>query len=181
MKESISALMDAQLSEPERLRLLTELSHDHELRKTWERYHIIRAALSKDLGPVISAELGDRIATHVHELPPPTGTRVTWIRDWRPVVRWAGSLALAASVAAVAILGVQWFVSDDRQGAPQQVAARSDQQGSYVRAGIRWVPVEPEVGRILNTYLVEHHEFTPTSSMNGVMSYGRFVVYDNSP
>ena len=30
-------------------------------------------------------------------------------------------------------------------------------------------------------YLVEHNEFMPTSGMNGVMSYGRFVSYDNGP
>ncbi len=49
MKESLSAMMDAQLSESEQVHLLTELSRDPELRKTWERYHLIRAVLNKEL------------------------------------------------------------------------------------------------------------------------------------
>ena len=32
----------------------------------------------------------------------------------------------------------------------------------------------------LNTYLVEHSEFTPNAGMNGMMSYVRIVGYGNS-
>ena len=181
MKESISALMDAELTESECARVLEEFARDSDLRKVWERYHIIRAALAKDLGPVMPANLSDRIAERLCEFPAPTASRVTWLRRWQPAARWAGNLALAASVAVVAILAAQWFVQYESKDTSPQIAARPDERGEHLRTGIRWDTGKPEVAKRLNTYLVEHHEFTPTSSMNGVMSYGRFVVYDNNP
>jgi sigma-E factor negative regulatory protein RseA len=153
MTEHISALMDAELNEHERARVLKALARDRDLRETWERYHIIRAALNEDLGPVSSTDLGARIAER----------------------------ALAASVAAVAILGVQWFVSSEPPGTPQQAASARLRQADIQRVGLRWDTRQPEVARQLNIYLVEHNEFMPTSGMNGVMSYGRFVSYDNGP
>ncbi|MFQ5754667.1 MAG: sigma-E factor negative regulatory protein [Acidiferrobacterales bacterium] len=179
MTEHISALMDAELSEHERARVLKALAHDRDLRGTWERYHIIRAALNEDLGPVSSTDLGARIAERIGQLPAPELQGD--VRRWKPAMRWAGNLALAASVAAVTILGVQWFVSSDPPGTPQQATSPRLWQADIQRVGLRWDTRQPEVARQLNIYLVEHNEFMPTSGMNGVMSYGRFVSYDNSP
>lgn len=171
MTEHISALMDSELSELERARVLKALARDRDLRETWERYHIIRAALNEDLGPVSSTDLGARIAERIGQFPSPE--LKGGVRRWKPAMRWAGNLALAASVAAVAILSVQWFVSSEPSGTPQQADIQ--------RVGLRWDTRQPEVARQLNMYLVEHNEFMPTSGMNGVMSYGRFVSYDNGP
>jgi sigma-E factor negative regulatory protein RseA len=179
MTEHISALMDAELNEHERARVLKALARDRDLRETWERYHIIRAALNEDLGPVSSTDLGARIAERIGQLPAPE--LKGGVRRWKPAMRWAGNLALAASVAAVAILGVQWFVSSEPPGTPQQAASARLRQADIQRVGLRWDTRQPEVARQLNIYLVEHNEFMPTSGMNGVMSYGRFVSYDNGP
>ncbi|MFQ6006841.1 MAG: sigma-E factor negative regulatory protein [Woeseia sp.] len=175
MKESLSAMMDAQLSEAEQARVLAAVSHDPELGKTWERYHLIRAVLSKELGSVVPTGLSDRIADRIRDLPPPISSGVYAAGRGRSVAKWVGSLALAASVAAVAILGAQWFAPHERQPLPQVA-----QQGEYIRAGTtRWDTDEPEVAKALNVYLVQHSEFTPTSGMNGVFSYVRVVGYDN--
>ncbi len=179
MTEHISALMDSELSELERARVLKALARDRDLRETWERYHIIRAALNEDLGPVSSTDLGARIAERIGQFPSPE--LKGGVRRWKPAMRWAGNLALAASVAAVAILSVQWFVSSEPSWTPQQVASARLRQADIQRRGLRWDTRQPEVARQLNMYLVEHNEFMPTSGMNGVMSYGRFVSYDNGP
>jgi sigma-E factor negative regulatory protein RseA len=179
MKQDISALMDAELSEHERARVLKALLRDCDLRATWERYHVIRAALSKDLGPLLSADLSSRIAERVGQLPAPD--RTAGVRRWRPAVRWAGAVALAASVGAVAVLGTRWFVPSEPPATLTPVASLPLQQGEVVRAGLRWDTNKPEVAKQLNIYLIEHNEFMPTSGMNSVMSYGRFVSYDNSP
>ena len=85
--------------------------------------------------------------------------------------------ALAASVAAVAIVGVRWMAPED-VAAPQYVAAVEN--ADYLRTtATRWQSVPTDVEENLNAYLVEHSEFSPTSSMNGVMSYVRFVGYDS--
>ncbi|GMQ90545.1 MAG: hypothetical protein BMS9Abin10_0938 [Gammaproteobacteria bacterium] len=179
MKQSISALMDAELSEHEHARVLKALVRDHDLRATWERYHVIRAALSKDLGPLLSADLSSRIAERVRQLPTPD--RAAGFRRWRPAVRWAGAVALAASVSAVAVLGARWFVSSEPPATLSPVASLPLQQGDIVRAGLRWDTSKPAVAEQLNIYLIEHNEFMPTSGINSVMSYGRFVGYDNNP
>lgn len=172
MKESLSAMIDAQLSETQQTRLLEELSRDPELRKSWERYHLIRAVLSKELGPVVPTGLGDRIAQRIRELPLPVSSLASRVYSGRPVARWVGSAALAASVAVVAIFSVQWFTtSDSPTGA--QLASQD------IRAGTRWDTSEAEVANALNVYLVQHNEFIPTSEMNGVISYVRVVGYDS--
>ncbi len=181
MKKKLSAMMDGELSEHEQARVLAELSRDPELKKTWERFQIIRAALNKELDAVVSVDLGDRIAEGIRELPPLVSDR-KFPRQWRPATRWVSTMALAASVAVVAITGVRWFSSDESQPAPEQIAVAPGQQPNFIRAGLtRWDTVKPEHAKLLNTYLIEHHEFTPTTSMNGVMAYGRFVGYDSSP
>ncbi|MFQ5994179.1 MAG: sigma-E factor negative regulatory protein [Acidiferrobacterales bacterium] len=179
MKEDISALIDAQLSEHEHARVLKALAQDQELRKIWERYHIIRSALRKDLGPVVSSRLSDQIGEHIGELPAHSYSAIARPRNWKPVGRWVASLALAASVAAIAVLGTQWFVPAKRSDVPQRLTTVPS-QGGHTQAGIRWDTGEPEVAKLLNLYLVEHNEFTPTAGMNGAMSYGRFVSYDDS-
>ena len=62
--------------------------------------------------------------------------------------------------------------------APQYIA--SVENADYLRTGAtRWQSVPNDVEDNLNAYLVEHSEFSPTSGMNGVMSYVRFVGYDS--
>lgn len=184
MKEKLSAMMDGELSEHEQASVLAEISRDPELKKTWQRFQIIRATLSKELDAVLSIDLGDRIAERVDELPAPAMEKEIR-RPWRPTTRstrWLGTMALAASVAAIAIVGVRWFSPTEPQPTPQQIAVVPAQQPDFIRAGLtRWDTGKPEHAKLLNTYLLEHHEFTPTTGMNGVMSYGRFAGYDSAP
>lgn len=91
--------------------------------------------------------------------------------------RWVAGMAVAASVAAVAIVGVRSFGPD--QGGAPQLFAQSVESADYLRNdGIRWQAVSTDVENDLNMYLVQHSEFTPATGMNGVMSYVRFVGYD---
>ncbi|MDX1488168.1 MAG: sigma-E factor negative regulatory protein [Acidiferrobacterales bacterium] len=178
MKESLSALMDGELSEHEQAQLLADLARDPQLARVWERYHLIRAALRKELGPMmfgglteqVSRDISDTSAGSVGVSPP---------QRRRSVVRWAGGLELAASVAATAILSVQWLQPGESDTQPAQVAIVPVTPTKGMSAGMtRWDAGEPEVTHLLNTYLVEHNETMPTADMKGVMTYGRFVGYD---
>jgi hypothetical protein len=64
---------------------------------------------------------------------------------------------------------------------PTQLATtQTVQNGNLVRTSAeRWNTVSPDVENDLNLYMVEHSEFTPTSRMNGMMSYVRIVGYDS--
>ncbi len=178
MKESLSALMDGELGEHEQAELIADLARDTDLARAWERYHLIRAALRKELGPMMFGGLSRWTASEIADAP---AGRVRVFRRQRilPPVRWTRGLALAASVAAVAILSAQWLQSGDSDTQPPQVVVAPVAPTKIMSVGMAgWDAGEPEVTHLLNTYLVEHNEMMPTADMKGVMSYGRFVSYD---
>lgn len=181
IRECLSALMDGQASEAEAAHVLERLEQEPELAKAWERYHLIRAVLNRGLGPVLVNGLSERVAHEISRLPaPPDVSR--WRSNRRAAARWAGGLALAASLAGLTILGVRWLVPTEQLGDPGPLVVGVSAPAEVVRAGVtRWEPGEPEIADLLNTYLVQHNEISPAANMQGVMSYGRFVGYDNSP
>ena len=167
MKEKLSALMDNALDELETRRLLTALAADETLRATWGRYHLIGAALRRE--SVAPVSIAARVATRLGEAPSAT----------RPFARIAGQLALAASVAAVALIGAQWWLGS--QPSPTAtVAQNTTQPVEYLRAsGTRWNTQQPGAENTLNVFLVEHNEFAPTSGVGGIFPYVRVVSYDS--
>jgi sigma-E factor negative regulatory protein RseA len=180
MKESLSALMDGELSEHEQTEVLAELAKQPELMRTWERYHLIQAALRKELGPVVFAGLSERLAQYIGQRPALPAAAPAH-RNWGWATRWAGGLALAASITGVTILGVQWLTPKGPESRPAQLAVVADApvQGQLVSSGIAdWGAGRPEVARLLNAYLVEHNEVMPTTDFKGVMTYGHVVGYD---
>lgn len=178
MKESLSALMDGELSEHEQAQLLADLARDAELARAWERFHLIRAALRKELGPMMFGGLSEQVARGIGDISA-GAVGASPLERGRPVMRWASGLALAASVVAMAILSVQWLQPGELDTQPVQVTAAPVTPTKVMSAGMaRWDSGEPEVTHLLNTYLVEHNETMPTADMKGVITYGRFVGYD---
>ncbi len=179
MKEKLSAFVDAELNEFEERRLLNELAKDEELRRVWGRYHLIRAALrnevhtssSLDLPGRVGAEVGNALVGHIEALP------VAAFRG--RFVRWAATVAVAASVAAVTIVGLQAL---HRPGAPSSPPVALEQDGEISGArpyAAKWGAEQPEMESVLNVYLVEHNDFAPTNGMSGMLlPYVRVVAYD---
>jgi sigma-E factor negative regulatory protein RseA len=180
MKEQLSALVDNELDELEERRVFAALKGDATLRNIWERYHLARAALRQDLGIVVARDLAERTAQRIAAEPSKSAafqrSRIT---------RLVGTLAIAASVATIAIAGVQWFqqpkplplvtvAAKAPAPAPVQVinsaTARNDTKDSTA---------EPEAVNALTAYLVEHDEFASTAGIGGMMPYVRVVSYDN--
>ena len=174
MKEKLSALVDNQLDELEERRVFTALEGDVALRRTWERYHLLRAALHQDVDVVVAQDAAEQVARRIEAEP---STAVSFRRH--RVTRFLGTLAIAASVAAIAIAGVQWI----HQPAPAPLpalAANKPALQNIIRSGTtRWDMKEPETESALNAYLVEHDEFASTSGLGGMMPYVRVVTYDN--
>lgn len=180
MKESLSALMDGELSEHEQTEVLAELANQSELARTWERYHLIQAALRKELGGVVLTGLSERVLQYIGK---PLVAPATARRNWGFAARWAGGLALAASVTGIAIFGLQSLTPNETGSGPAQLAIVADPpvQGQLVSSGaMNWGAGRPEVARLLNAYLVEHNEVMPTSDIKGVMTYGHVVGYEES-
>lgn len=179
MKEQLSALVDNELDELEERRVLAALQGDPTLRNIWERYHLVRAALRQDLEIVVAHDLAERVAQRIAAEP---STAVAFQR--RHITRLIGTLAIAASVATIAIAGVQWF----QQPTPMPLLIAANTPASkpapapvqVIHSGTtRWDTKEPEAENALNAYLVEHDEFASTAGIGGMMPYVRVVSYDN--
>lgn len=128
-KESLSALMDGESDELEFHRTLKIASESDELRDTWRRYQLAAAAMRRDLPPqVIDYSASIRAALEVE---PALGRSAAISRMMKPL----GRFAIAASVAAVAIVGVQQYSQPNGVAAP--VAAVDDVQVNFVNPQLR--------------------------------------------
>lgn len=103
LHESLSAVMDNEADELELRRVLTA-SSDTEMRATWLRYQVARAAMHKelieprlDIASAVSAALADEAAP----APAPVQRRFAW--------RGVGRMAVAASVTVAVLAGVRLY------------------------------------------------------------------------
>ncbi|MEA9420386.1 RseA family anti-sigma factor [Aeromonas caviae] len=121
-KEQLSALMDGDLSEIE---VLNELGTDPTLQDTWSRYHLIGDAMRGDLPVNLQLDLSDSIMLALEDEPAilapkpaqpaapqvqPAGKVIPFVRRFGQKV---GQYAIAASVAAAVIFGVQQYQGKD--------------------------------------------------------------------
>lgn len=178
--ELLSALVDGELNDNELERALQLLSNNDTARARFQRHQLVSDVLHGHVSHNRTVDLTGRIAEALSDepaiamvpkhkiLPIPFPTRF-----WRQ----ATSLALAASVGALAVMGV--MNQPQNQLMPATAVASIEQapakQMAVAQTGDRWTVGEPEVEDRLNTYLVNHNEYAGASS---VFSYARVVTYD---
>lgn len=126
-REQLSAMMDGALSADEARFLLRRMEHDDELADCWERWQFtgdamrgiagraLPADFSRRVGRAIADDiaLADAVEAQTLAVAATPGTR-------RPLLRWGGGAALAASVALAALIGSRTLSSPD--DVPPQVA-----------------------------------------------------------
>lgn len=178
MKEKLSALVDNELDDVSERHVMAALEKDAGLRQTWERYHLVRSALHQELGVFVPPDMATRVATQIGLEP----ANVASFRRQK-ITRLVGTLAIAASVAAIAVTGVQWFNRPTSVPA-SSLAAVQPAPDNFIRAGttrrdMKQKEPEPEAESALNAFLVEHNEFASSSGIGGMMPYVRVVGYDN--
>ncbi len=181
-KEKLSMLMDGEADVAERGCILDAVSRDQALREVWSRYHLIGAAIRQESTAHGAEVLPRRIVAGIEAKTSSSSTVTSLPVHKRPMTRMVGSLAIAASVAAVALIGVQFRAPDNKQPAAQVAATTAPvATRDYIRAAgeTRWKQRQPGTEHKLNMYLVEHNEFSPTTSIKGMMNYGRIAGYDN--
>lgn len=111
LNESLSALMDGEVSELELQRLLKASSASTEMGQRWSRYQLVASALRREQVAPVDSGLAANISAAIEREEPlsrPVGTvesagQLTRSRWWRPLSRGA----VAATVAFAAVLGVQ--------------------------------------------------------------------------
>lgn len=107
--ENLSAFMDG---ESQSGNIVDELKSDAELQAAWRRYHVIRSAMRKETGGVPEFDISASVAAALEHEPTVMAPKskissLPIVRNVIPFTKQIGQFAVAASVAAVAILGVQ--------------------------------------------------------------------------
>jgi len=115
IKESLSALMDGQADELEVRRVLKEVSENDELRDTWRRHQLAAAAMRRELPEqVVDYSSAIHAALENEEA---LGGPSAFSRVAKPL----GRFAVAASVAVIALVGVQQY--NKPAGTPENTPA----------------------------------------------------------
>ncbi|KKN10162.1 hypothetical protein LCGC14_1039350 [marine sediment metagenome] len=181
--ELLSALVDGELKGEELQQALQLLSTNDIARVQFQRHQLISDALHGHVTKSRTVDLTQRIADALLDEPAlalPTKDKASVIPFPTQFWKQASGLALAASVGALAVIGV--MNQSQNQLTPTNVNALASVESiptaapvRVAQAGDRWTVGEPEVEDRLNTYLVNHNEYAGASN---VFSYARVVSYD---
>jgi sigma-E factor negative regulatory protein RseA len=169
-RERVSALMDGELPRADETRVLESVADSADLQRTWERYHLIRDVLQKELARMPQLALLERVRRDLEA--EPKIYRLALFR--KETLRPLAGLALAASVAVVAVIGFRGQVAGTARSADLVASAGPRDAGSAA--------VGAEVGQSdprLDAYLVKHSE-RANGFLQGAMPYARLVTYDAS-
>lgn len=176
VNETISALIDGELSETEMQNVIRRLRTQKEDRCCWHDYHLIGDALRNNLPPKIDHRLCERISTALLSEPdlqviPPSPKS---IRKKPNFVRPAVGFALAASVAIVGFVGFSMLAVDDQAGAvrvasvsPAPVMPVTEQNHFQQVRGLKWTEQQPAIQSKLNAYLHDHQQYAGAMAING--------------
>ncbi|MGI9310224.1 MAG: sigma-E factor negative regulatory protein [bacterium] len=157
--ERISELIDCQADAGARQAVFDHLLADDDAHAAWRRYHLIGCVLR---GEVVraDADLGGRIRARLEHEPTvlaPTARASSRVVGWPTGRRLGGALALAASIALVAVVALR--PNDDVGG---------ERLARIAPAGERF---EQEVGEML----AQHGEFASAPGLSGLVVYAKLV------
>jgi sigma-E factor negative regulatory protein RseA len=165
MKENLSALIDDELDDHTSQQVLDRLHADAQFRDEFALHMVIGDALRGDVGmnAAFTASVMSRLDDEPTVLAPVARPAVV-----QPRRMWMSAAAAAAGVALVSWFGLDLMPAD----APMQLAVTPVSSPA---------PAPTVVGTIegsdapLRAYLVAHHGYSPTGSMQGVALYARGV------
>ena len=159
MKTRLSGLMDGRLEAQDEPALFDALRRDKTLRGSWQEYQLIGDALKGEtlLDADITARVMDALADEPVVLAPRVSARTSW---------HGSALALAATIAGVAVVGWVALGSQGRQLPVQTVA----QQERAVVQPVR------HVSRDMREYLVAHQAQSSSLQFRGGTKHIRTVA-----
>lgn len=129
-REQLSAMMDGALSADEARFLLRRMEHDDELADCWERWQFAGDAMRGHAGRALPADFSRRVGRAIAAGPvvdevveEQTFAVAAVPGARRPLLRWGGGAALAASVALAALIGSRVLSSSEEVPPPSVAAA----------------------------------------------------------
>ncbi|BBB27373.1 MucB/RseB C-terminal domain-containing protein [Amphritea japonica] len=138
-REALSALMDNEVGDFELRSLLKQSADNDELSGQWQRYHVASSVLkqeqvaSGDISASVMAALDEEPALNVASSENTVvKTKSSGINFWKPLA----SMAVAASVTAVVILGGQNFGVGQPTAVTPDLAQTSVSETTYAQPGL---------------------------------------------
>ena len=186
-REHLSAILDNELDSGSQS-AIDDLLKTPSLKASWARYHLIRDSLQQNLPEAIDTDLAARISARIQDEPTILAPRPTTnSRLLKPVA----GFAIAASVAAMAILGIQQNREEGPGIQQQQVVSFTPRATVNSTAIIQQTalntPAEAQLRKVkantnarLNSYLVNYNEYRKNSDFQGMLPYVRTVTFENN-
>jgi len=173
MKAKISALMDGELDARELGEPLAALGRDGEAFEAWRTYHLISDTLQGRA--MLTHDCLRRVAARLAEEPVLIGPLPSDVaRPARP--RWFVPSALAASLAAVALVGWMAFAPQEQGGPlPGQLAEAQPRPVPAVVQVAKETPQRLPMSAATRDYLIAHQAYSPRNSLQGMAPYVRSV------
>lgn len=195
MKETLSLLMDAELDEVARARAIKDVGADPDLCAAWERYHVIRLAMRHEIEWTLPSGFSEQVAARIDREGHGQEVHTQGPGAWRTGRGgWATRFAIAASVAAVVLVGLRVNDREVSQGTAPAVVASADgaaapqilapfgqlttvQDAAFRGDSIQqWRKMNPQWRQRLSAYLLEHNELAPQAG-GDLAGYVRIVGY----
>ncbi len=178
--EQLSALVDGELRGEQLEHVLDLLKTDVQAQQQLQRYQHTSDVLNGFTAKLHPTNLSARLALALEDEPSyavRSESKAKVLPFPSQLWKQVSGLAIAASVGALAVVGVMSQPENQLVSAPVQTAAYEvvNDVHPQLASGNRWTVSEPEVEERLNTYLVDHNEYAGAS---GVFSYARVVSYD---
>ena len=170
LNEQLSALVDDELPGSEHDLLLRRIESDDQLYQRLSRYQLISDALQSHLPERVDPAFSRRVKVLLRSEP-----ALSRYSRLATLARPAAGLAVAASVAVMAVMSLQ----SARQGTPsptEVVASAPPPSGDYMRVSDE--PGNPSVDRKLDMYLVNHNEYAVNRGMQGMLPYVRIEGHE---
>jgi len=185
--ERISALMDGELERDEARRLLDAIKAREDLQFAWSTFHVIGDAMRE--GRHLPADYAGRLSARLAQEPTILAPRAMQTPRWQ-------RYTLPAFAAAAAVAAVTWVVGE-MQGPLVPQAPLAGAGGAGMTATAPASPAATPTASIastavpsptiqiqpagftsranLNDYLFAHQEYSPSTAIQGVVSYIRAV------
>jgi sigma-E factor negative regulatory protein RseA len=178
-REHISCLMDGEISRETGRFLVRRLGADEELCATWARYHLVRDCLRHQEGGLASENLAARIRQAIERESLPARPR----KARRPWIRPAVGMAIAASVALMAVVAVG---PDSQPVSPAggDLAGRVEAPSFTSPQGLVPAPASEQASLLgesagdsrMNAYLLRHYQAAGTTGGKGFVTFVPIVI-----
>jgi sigma-E factor negative regulatory protein RseA len=170
LNEQLSALVDDELLPAEHALLVKRLAQDAALQARLARYQLISDGLQNHLPGHVDAGFHRRVRAALQDEPAPQSGTGRLASLFKPLA----GVAVAASVAVVAVLSLQSIREQDPAAVP--AVASMPASSDYIRAARAPQPASDTYSAPgLDGYLVNRNEYAVNRGMQGMLPYVRLV------